>query len=61
MLMSHQPHMGDLPEVHHVRDKRIRTRNAPFAQRLNLGWVVVGDMCLGNFHSKCWFIQNYID
>lgn len=41
----------DLPEAHHVGDQRIGTRNAPFAQRLNLGWVVVGDVCLGNFHK----------
>lgn len=69
-VISHQPHMCNLPipelnpdaqillligrnlsETHHVRDQRIRTRNVPFAQRLNLGWVVVGYVCLGNFHK----------
>lgn len=69
-VISHQPHMCNLPipklnpdaqillligrdppEAHHVRDQRIGTRNAPFAQRVNLGWVVVRDVYLGNFHK----------
>ena len=40
----------DLLEAHHIIDQRIGARNAPFAQRLNLGWVVIGNVCLGNFH-----------
>ena len=41
----------DLAEAHHVKDQRIGARNAPFAQQLNLGWVVVGDVCLERFHK----------
>ncbi len=26
--------------------------NAPYAQRLDLGWVVVGDVCLGSVHRS---------
>lgn len=29
----------------------IGTRNTPFAQRLNIGWVLFGDICLGNFRK----------
>lgn len=34
----------DLAEAHHVKDQR-------FTQRLNLGWVVVGEVCLEKFHK----------
>lgn len=29
----------------------IGTKNTPFAQRLNIGWVLFGDICLGNFRK----------
>ena len=41
----------DLPSAHHVIDQRIGDENAPYAQRLNLGWVVVGEVCLGTIHN----------
>ncbi|MES9882784.1 MAG: hypothetical protein ABW185_18100 [Sedimenticola sp.] len=41
----------DLPEAHHVLDQRIGLRNTPYAQRLNLGWVIVGETCLGKVHK----------
>lgn len=41
----------DLAEAHHVKDQRIGARNAPFAQQLNLGLVVIGDVCLERFHK----------
>lgn len=40
-------------------------KNAPFAQKHDLGWVIVGDVCLGGVHLprvaniyKTWFIGN---
>ncbi|XP_014676616.1 PREDICTED: uncharacterized protein LOC106816503 [Priapulus caudatus] len=41
----------DVPEVHHVHDQVIGPVGSPFAQRLNLGWVVVGNVCLGRTHK----------
>ena len=37
----------DLMEAHHVIDHRIGPKGSPYAQRLKLGWVVVGETCLG--------------
>lgn len=30
-----------------MREQRNEPNNAPYAQRLDLGWVIVGDVCLG--------------
>lgn len=27
-----------------------RTKNSPYAQRMTLGWVIVGETCLNQFH-----------
>lgn len=62
-VIRHLPHLRDIPipalnpdaqillligrdyaEAHHVKDQR-------FTQRLNLGWVMVGDVCLEKFHK----------
>ncbi|KAK3103188.1 hypothetical protein FSP39_017159 [Pinctada imbricata] len=40
----------DLPEVHHVKDQIVGPRGAPFAQKLALGWAIVGEVCLGQVH-----------
>ncbi|XP_069103769.1 uncharacterized protein [Argopecten irradians] len=40
----------DVPEAHHNCEQIIGPPNSPFAQRLNLGWVVVGNVCLGTTH-----------
>ena len=40
----------DILRVHNVREQISGPGNAPFAQRLDLGWVVVGDVCLGGAH-----------
>ncbi len=32
--------------------------NAPFAQKLDLGWVIIGDMCLGKVHRPT-LVQTY--
>ena len=41
----------DLPSAHHVIDQRIGDENAPYAQMLNLGWVVVREVCLGTIYD----------
>ena len=40
----------DLPEAHHVHTQFIGNTSTPFAQKLALGWVVVGELCLGSGH-----------
>ncbi|XP_014676743.1 PREDICTED: uncharacterized protein LOC106816633 [Priapulus caudatus] len=40
----------DLINAHHVHEQLIGPRDAPFAQRLGLGWVVIGEVCLGKAH-----------
>ncbi|XP_034450403.1 uncharacterized protein LOC117767006 [Hippoglossus hippoglossus] len=40
----------DILRVHKVCEQISGPGNAPFAQRLDLGWVVVGDVCLGGAH-----------
>ncbi len=41
----------DILQVHKVREQRNGPQNAPYAQRLDLGWVVVGEVCLGAAHK----------
>ncbi|XP_052704714.1 uncharacterized protein LOC128180620 [Crassostrea angulata] len=36
--------------VHHVRDQITGSQGQPFAQRLPLGWVVIGEICIGKVH-----------
>lgn len=38
-------------KVHKIRDQHNGPKNAPYAQRLDLGWVIVGDVCLGTAHK----------
>ena len=40
----------DLVAAHHVLDQRIGQEYAPYAQKLNLGWVVIGETCLNGIH-----------
>ncbi|XP_033759513.1 uncharacterized protein LOC117341759 [Pecten maximus] len=40
----------DVPDVHHVHEQIVGPRGSAFAQKLSLGWVVVGDVCLGKVH-----------
>ncbi|KAK3088641.1 hypothetical protein FSP39_021780 [Pinctada imbricata] len=40
----------DLISAHFVLDQRRGTGNAPYAQRLPLGWVVIGSVCLDTVH-----------
>nr|XP_054592946.1 uncharacterized protein LOC129159777 [Nothobranchius furzeri] len=40
----------DVLQAHKARQRINGPHNAPFAQCLDLGWVVVGEVCLGNVH-----------
>lgn len=55
----------DLPEAHHVLEQTTGPRNSPYAQKLSLGWVVIGETCLNKFHrpdtvvvNKTYLMQN---
>jgi len=41
----------DILQVHKVRRQYNGPVNAPFAQKHDLGWVIVGDVCLGGAHT----------
>lgn len=41
----------DILQVHKVRRQFNGPDNAPFAQKHDLGWVIVGDVCLGGAHT----------
>ncbi|XP_038071932.1 uncharacterized protein LOC119740640 [Patiria miniata] len=41
----------DIIQVHKVLSQCNGPHNAPYAQRLVLGWVIVGDVCLGGAHK----------
>ncbi|XP_062584179.1 uncharacterized protein LOC134245966 [Saccostrea cucullata] len=41
----------DLITAHHVFDQRIGTDVLPFGQKLPLGWVIIGNVCLGKTHQ----------
>jgi hypothetical protein len=40
-----------LIDVHHVENQITGPQGAPFAQKLSLGWVIVGEVCTGKFHK----------
>ncbi|XP_017275504.2 uncharacterized protein LOC108249317 [Kryptolebias marmoratus] len=41
----------DVIRVHKVRKQISGPNNAPYAQKLDLGWVVVGNVCVGDIHK----------
>lgn len=41
----------DLIDAHHVENQITGPQGAPFAQKLSLGWVIVGEVCIGKFHK----------
>ncbi|KAK7921993.1 hypothetical protein WMY93_008895 [Mugilogobius chulae] len=41
----------DILQVHKVREQHNGLRNEPYAQRLDLGWVIVGEVCLDKKHK----------
>ncbi|VDI09604.1 Hypothetical predicted protein [Mytilus galloprovincialis] len=42
----------DLIRAHHVIEHRVGVEEVPYAQRLRLGWVIVGNVCLGRFQEQ---------
>lgn len=40
----------DIIRVHKVREQVNGSHNLPYAQKLDLGWVIVGNVCLGKVH-----------
>lgn len=41
----------DILSLHKVREQRNGPQNSLYAQRLDLGWVIVGELCLGGVHK----------
>ena len=41
----------DVKEAHVVEEQIIGPKNSPLAVKLSLGWVIIGEVCLGKFHS----------
>ncbi|KAJ8353347.1 hypothetical protein SKAU_G00209140 [Synaphobranchus kaupii] len=41
----------DLIRVHKVREQVNGPHDSPFAQRLDLGWVIIGEVCIDNAHK----------
>ena len=41
----------DAPPLHKVRESRNGRGNSPWAQRLDLGWVILGNACLDSVHK----------
>ncbi|KAK3099229.1 hypothetical protein FSP39_001287 [Pinctada imbricata] len=41
----------DLLKAHHVLEQLTGSDSQPYAQRLPLGWTIVGETCLGYYHS----------
>ncbi|XP_060757456.1 uncharacterized protein LOC132868527 [Neoarius graeffei] len=41
----------DVIRAHKVRRQVNGPHNAPYAQKLDLGWVIVGDVCIGDMHK----------
>ncbi|XP_067273612.1 uncharacterized protein [Pseudorasbora parva] len=48
----------DIIRVHKAHKQVNGPPNAPFAQKLDLGWVIIGDMCLGKVHKPT-SVQTY--
>lgn len=42
----------DILSVHKVQEQRNGPHNTPYAQRLDLGWVIIGEVCLGGTHRQ---------
>lgn len=38
--------------VHYVHDQRINRSNSPYGQKISLGWVIVGETCIGRAHKS---------
>lgn len=42
----------DIIQVHKVRKQLNGLNKAPYAQKLDFGWVIVGNVCLGSAHKR---------
>lgn len=42
----------DMISAHHVLDQRVGSGNEPYAQKLRLGWTIIGETCLGMVHTS---------
>ena len=42
---------SDAPPLHKVHESRNGTRDSPWAQQLDLGWVILGNVCLNGAHK----------
>ena len=42
----------DLIEAHHIKEQITGPRGQPFAQRIGLGWAIIGEICLGRLHKR---------
>jgi hypothetical protein len=40
-----------IPEIHHVHEQILGDKGKLFAQKLPLGWVIIGEVCLGKVHA----------
>lgn len=40
----------DVPEAHHIIEQRTGPKGTPFAQKLGLGWTIIGEVCLDGQH-----------
>ncbi len=47
--------------VHKVWQQINGSHNAPFAQRLELGWVILGDVCIDRAHKTSVFKTSILD
>ena len=41
----------DVKQAHVIEQQIIGPQDSPLAVKLSLGWVIVGEVCLGNYHS----------
>ncbi|XP_068120871.1 uncharacterized protein [Hyperolius riggenbachi] len=41
----------DILRIHKVRKQIDGSHDAPYAQKLDLGWVIIGEVCLGRVHK----------
>lgn len=41
----------DITIAHHVLDQKVLPGNLPYAQKLHLGWTIIGETCLGKVHQ----------
>jgi hypothetical protein len=42
----------DLIEVHHIKEQITGPHGQLFAQKIGLGWAIIGEICLGRLHKQ---------